>query len=170
MIGEIRDSETAEHAMRASLGGRAVFSTVHSNSSMGTIARLLDMGIERSLIAYALNGIIAQRLVRKTCEYCKEEYQPSEETIKYFELEDTKHKFVRGRGCEQCNNEGFKGRIGIFEMIELDDELRSLIIEGVGMKTLQEYVEKGEFKSLKKDAVEKVLAGQVTLEEIVRAV
>jgi len=165
MIGEIRDSETAENAVRAALTGRIVFSTVHSNSSIGTIARLLDMDIERSLIAYAINGIITQRLVRKICPHCVEKYAPSQEYLTYFNLNATDFEFKKGAGCNECNQTGYKGRTGIFEILEFDDQMRSMIIERAPMIELQRYAEKSGMKTLKEKALEAVGKGLTTLEE-----
>jgi len=167
MIGEIRDPDTAEHAVRASLTGRIVFATVHSNSTIGTVARLVDMNIERSLIAYALNGVLSQRLVRKICSHCKESYVPKEAYLKYFKLDVSSCEFVRGKGCKECNGTGYFGRVGIFEVLEFDDNIRSLIVERASMNDLQEYIEKSGMKFLMHDAVEKVLSGVTTIEEAV---
>lgn len=165
MIGEIRDAETAENAVRAALTGRIVFSTVHSNSSIGTIARLLDMNIERSLIAYAINGVITQRLVRKICSHCVEKYTPSQEYLTYFNLNPTDFEFKKGRGCGECNQTGYKGRTGIFEILEFDDQMRSMIIEKTPIIELQRYAEKSGMKTLKEKALEAVEKGITTLEE-----
>jgi len=170
MIGEIRDPETAEYAMRASLAGRIVFSTVHANSSVGTIARLLDMNIERSLIAYAVNGIISKRLVRRICKDCLENYTPEAQYLEYFGIEADAYNFTRGKGCNICGNTGYIGRLGIFEVLEFDDNIRHLIIDKASTAVIQEYVEKSGVKTLKQDALEKVLAGLTTLEEVARAV
>ncbi|OHA13222.1 MAG: hypothetical protein A2909_01470 [Candidatus Tagabacteria bacterium RIFCSPLOWO2_01_FULL_39_11] len=170
MVGEIRDPETAEYAVRASLTGRSVASTVHANTTIGIIARLIDMNIERSLIAYAVNGAIAQRLVRKICSSCKTSYAPDPELLKYFKLESATVEFMRGSGCDACNNTGYIGRTGIFEVLEFDDGLRSLIIEKTPMNVLQAHAEKTGLKTLKQDAVEKVLAGITTIEEASRSV
>lgn len=170
MIGEIRDGETAENAIRSSLAGKIVFSTIHANTVIGTIARLLDMGVERSLIAYSLNGVISQRLVRKVCPDCKIVYSPTTEYLKYFGLENTPSKFVRGQGCDKCQKTGYKGRVGIFEVFEFDNGLRTLIVEKAPLRSLEEYVEKAGMKTLKQDAVEKILAGITTAEEASRVV
>ncbi len=171
MIGEIRDPETAEYAIRASLMGRAVFSTVHSNSSVGILARLFDMGIERSLVAYALNGSISKRLVRRVCSACKTHYTPDEATLEYFGLDPKKeYNFVKGAGCDLCGKTGYKGRIGIFEIMEMDEGLKSLIMEKVPMSVLQAHLAKSGMRNLKQDIVEKALAGHTTLEEAIGAV
>ncbi len=168
MIGEIRDPETAEYAIRASLMGRAVFSTVHSNSSVGILARLFDMGIERSLVAYALNGSVSKRLVRRVCTFCKTPYTPDAATLEYFGLDPKKeYNFVKGAGCDLCGKTGYKGRVGIFEIVEMDEGLRSLIMEKVPMGVLQAHVEKSGMRNLKQDVVEKALAGFTTLEEAI---
>ncbi|MEK7082666.1 MAG: GspE/PulE family protein [Patescibacteria group bacterium] len=165
MIGEIRDPETAENAVRASLTGRIVLSTIHANTTLGTIPRLIDMNVERSLIAYALNGIVAQRLVRKVCADCRVNYTPHEEFLTYFNLDSAKHTFIKGSGCETCRHTGYKGRTGLFEVLYFDDTVQTLIIEKAPMKALEEYVASTGTKSLKQDALEKALAGITTLEE-----
>lgn len=166
MIGEIRDAETAEYAVRAALVGRTVFSTLHTNSSVGTIARLLDMNIDKSLIAYALNGVIASRLARKVCQTCKETYVPSREYLSRFQIDPSMHVFYRGKGCIACGDTGYRGRIGIFEVLEFDSELRSLIVAGASMSAIEDYVSKSRTKTLQKDALDKVFAGITTLESI----
>jgi len=170
MIGEIRDPETAQYATRASLTGRSVFSTVHSNSTIGTIARLFDMDVERSLIAYAINGIISKRLVRKICPHCQTPYNPLSEFLKFFNLEKADHQFIKGKGCDKCQGIGYFARTGLFEVLEFDDNLRAMIVDGASMDTLQEYAEKAGMKTLKQDAIEKVLANTTTLEEAIAAV
>ncbi len=170
MIGEIRDRETAEHAIRAALVGRTVFSSVHTNSSIGTIARLIDMGIEKSMIAYALNGVISSRLVKKNCEFCKENYTPSPEFCAYFDLDPSKHTFTRGAGCNACNNTGSSGRTGIFEVLEFDTLIRTMIVDGASMNDLQMAIEKGGRETLKKDALRKILKGIITIENAAHAI
>ncbi len=169
MIGEIRDPETAEYAMRASLMGRSVFSTVHSNSTVGIIARLIDMNIEHGLIAYALNGSISKRLVRRTCPRCKTPYTPGQHYLDYFQVPKNNQQFVKGAGCFECNNTGYKGRVGLFEVMEIDDNMRSLIVEKAPMRDLQDYVEK-HMKTLRQDALDKITAGDTTFEEAISAV
>ena len=165
MVGEIRDADTAENAVRASLTGRVVLSTIHANTTLGTIPRLLDMNVERSLIAYALNGVVAQRLVRKICPDCRTNYTPHQEFLTYFNLEANQHTFTKGAGCDSCHNTGYKGRTGLFEVLNFDDSVQTLIIEKASMKALDEYVAQSGIKTLKQDALEKALAGVTTLEE-----
>ena len=170
MVGEIRDPETAENAVRASLTGRIVLSTIHANTTLGTIPRLIDMNVERSLIAYALNGVVAQRLVRKVCSDCRVNYTPHQEFLTYFNLDPAKHTFIKGSGCETCRHTGYKGRTGLFEVLYFDDSVQTLIIEKAPMKALEEYVAASGMKSLKQDALEKALAGITTLEEVGKVV
>lgn len=164
MIGEIRDAETAEYAVRASLVGRIVFSTVHSNTSIGTIARLIDMDIERSMIAYALNGVISTRLVRKNCPMCRVTYNPGSEYLTHFGLKEGEHKFMKGLGCEACGGTGYSGRTGIFEVLEFDNTIRTMIVDRASMAELDAYVRGQGMKTLTEDALEKVFAGVTTLE------
>jgi type IV pilus assembly protein PilB len=170
MIGEIRDPETAEYAVRASLVGRNVFSTIHSNTTIGTIARLIDMNIERSLIAYALNGVISTRLVKKVCSGCKTFYMPSEEYLAYFGFEAKENTYLHGTGCGLCNNTGFAGRTGIFEVLEFDNRIRAMIIERKSMEELEAYALSAGMKTLKADAADRVLAGVTTIESVAHAV
>ena len=170
MIGEIRDQEAAEHAVSVSLIGRIVGSTVHSNSTIGTIARFIDMNIERSMIAYAINGIISRRLVRKICQSCPVEYEPDPKQLAHFGLTLGSQKFFKGKGCPDCRNTGYHGRIGIFEVLEFDSDFRSLIVARAAMSELEAYTIKIGMKTLKDDAVSKVLAGFTTLEEISKIV
>jgi len=171
MVGEIRDPDTAENAVRASLTGRVVLSTIHANTTLGTIPRLLDMNIERSLIAYALNGVVAQRLVRKVCPDCHITYTPHPEFLSYFNIADpSQYTFIKGAGCDNCRHTGFKGRTGLFEVLNFDDALQTLIIEKVSLKALEEHIAQSAMKTLKQDGLEKALAGITTLEEVGKVV
>jgi len=170
MVGEIRDPHTAEYAVRSALVGRIVGSTIHANTAIGTIARLLDLGIQRSILAHSINAIIAQRLVRKVCEKCLEEYEPSNIAMQHFGLELSHGPFHRGKGCDACNGTGFKGRTGIFSVMVLDDSLRSLIFDQRPLAEIQEHAIAGGMRTLKMDAAAKILAGLTTVEEAARAV
>lgn len=170
MIGEIRDPETAEQAVRASLMGRIVLSTIHANSALGTIARLIDMEVERSLVAYALNGVISQRLVRTICSSCRIAYTPDPKYLAYFDLNTREHEFMKGSGCEVCHKTGYAGRTSIAEVLEIDDDLELLIVERAPMHALVEYVAEKKMPTLKSDAIKKILAGITTCEEAARAV
>lgn len=170
MVGEVRDPETAEYAIRASLAGRIVFSTIHSNTTIGCVARLVDMSIERSLIAYSLNGIISQRLVRKICSDCKQPYTPSTAELAYFKLDPAGKQFFKGAGCATCGGSGFKGRVAIFEILEFTTGFRSLIIDRAPMETLQEYAEKNGMHTLKQEGAARAIEGLTTLEEVLQSV
>jgi len=170
MVGEIRDPHTAEYAVRSSLVGRIVGSTIHANTSIGTIARLLELGIQRSLIAHTINGIIAQRLVRTICEECREEYEPSKLHLAHLGLERAPGPFIRGRGCDRCGGTGYKGRTGIFSTLLFDDMMRGLIFDQTPLMEIQQYAIEHGMRTLKMDAASKVLAGKTTIEEAVRVV
>ena len=170
MIGEIRDPGTAEQAVRASLMGRIVLSTIHANSALGTIARLIEMKVERSLIAYALNGVISQRLVRTICPSCRIAYTPGLECLRYFGFEGKDHEFIKGKGCDLCHHTGYAGRTSIVEVLEIDDDLQLYIVERASMHKLAEYIAGKKLHTLKKDAINKILAGITTCEEAMRTV
>ncbi|PIQ91738.1 MAG: hypothetical protein COV70_02175 [Parcubacteria group bacterium CG11_big_fil_rev_8_21_14_0_20_39_22] len=170
MVGEIRDEEAASHAISASLVGRIVGSTVHSNSTMGTIARLIDMNIDRSMIAYAINGIISQRLARTNCPNCKELHQPDPDILEYFGLRKDQYEFYKGKGCQNCKETGFVGRVGLFEVVAFDSKIRSLIVSGAPMEELENYVFGNGNKDLKQDAINKAVAGLISIEEAARMV
>ena len=172
MVGEIRDTETAEISIQAALTGHLVFSTLHTNDSAGALTRLVNMGIEPFLVASSVVGVIAQRLVRKICEFCKEPYTPSPAVLKKWGLETTDGKpltLYKGTGCPECRGTGYKGRIGIYEVFEIDDAIRKMVIEGRPSHEIKEYAvkEKG-LKVLSMDGIEKVKQGITTLEEISR--
>jgi type II secretory ATPase GspE/PulE/Tfp pilus assembly ATPase PilB-like protein len=164
MIGEIRDGETAEYAVQASLTGRLVYSTLHANTTIGGIARLIDMNIERGLIAYAVRGIISQRLVRKICPACSAvEEHPREELISYLGLDGLNIEYRRGVGCQEC-------RTGIFEILPFDDDLRALIVDKASMSDLQAHAERAGMRTLRQNAINLVTAGITTVDEAARVV
>ncbi len=169
LLGEIRDFETAEVALHAALTGHLVFSTLHTNSSVGTIARLLDLGIKPFVAAQALECIIAQRLVRKICEHCREEIPPNEEEVYLLGalFDDPQLKTYQGRGCPKCNN-GYKGRIGLYEVLTMTDELRHHIAGGASSKELQEIAVANGLVTLIADAKTRVHNGLTTTYEVLR--
>lgn len=167
-VGEIRDEETAEIAMRSAITGHLVLSTIHTNNAIATLDRLVDIGIEPYLITTAVKGVIAQRLVRKICPYCKEEYTPSEEELSVldFTLDDLKgRKFYRGKGCPDCLNTGYRGRTGVFEILTLTNEVKNLFREGVSNRELTAAIMKSGFKPMIEDCRKLVLAGETTAAE-----
>jgi type IV pilus assembly protein PilB len=169
MVGEIRDKETAEVAIRASLTGHLVLSTLHTNDSLGSITRLLDMGVEPFLVASSLSGIIAQRLVRKVCRDCAETQVPTKREIEIFAKRGIKiEAIVRGRGCASCNMTGYKGRIAIHEVLVIDDSMRRVIMNGESFSRLRELALKNKTIFLIDDGLLKVKQGITTTEEVLR--
>jgi type IV pilus assembly protein PilB len=171
LVGEIRDRETAEIAVQASLTGHLVFSTLHTNDAPSAIARLLDLGLEPFLVTATLEGIVAQRLVRKICLSCKEQYTPSLEQLMEMELrpEDVKGRvFYYGRGCEACNNTGYRGRQGLYEIMTLDDEMRDMIIKHASTQVLRHEAKKRGMRTLRQCGLMSIYDGVTTIEEVVR--
>src|SRR5690606_20439779 len=171
LVGEIRDLETAEIAVQASLTGHLVFSTLHTNDAPSTITRLKDMGIPTFLITATVEAILAQRLVRKVCKNCREEYVPSQEVIDDLELsadEVRSHKFYRGAGCEICNNTGYKGRVGLFELLMMTNELRDLIMQNAQTEEIRRAAEKQGMVSLRRAGLDACLTGVTTPDEVIR--
>ncbi|PKG21684.1 GspE/PulE family protein [Niallia nealsonii] len=169
MVGEIRDKDTVEVAIRASLTGHLVLSTLHTNDSIGTITRLMDMGVEPFLVASSLNGIVSQRLVRKVCRDCKEEHAATKREVEIFSRRGIKiEKIVRGKGCSSCNMTGYKGRIAIHEVLVMNDELRKVIMNGESFMRLREIAEQNKTIFLLDDGLLKVKQGITTTEEVLR--
>ena len=171
MVGEIRDKETAEIAIQAALTGHLVFSTLHTNDASGAITRLIDMGIEPFLITSSLGAVLAQRLVRVVCKDCKEEYIPSSEVLKEIGLEggpDSRVKFYRGKGCLKCKDTGYKGRVGIYELMAMDEKLHNLIVAKASSEEIKRHCRSSGGLSLRQDGLEKAKAGITTIEEVLR--
>jgi type IV pilus assembly protein PilB len=171
MVGEIRDLETAEIAAQASLTGHLVFTTLHTNDAPSSIARLLDLGIEPFLVTATLEGIIAQRLVRKICENCKTPYQPTELQLRELDLtpEDIGGKqFYYGRGCSKCNKTGYRGRIAIFEIMTFNDRLRELVMNHASTNVLRTAAMKSGMKMLRDNGLEAIYDGITTIDEVVK--
>lgn len=169
MIGEIRDLETAQIAVRASLTGHLVLSTLHTNSAVESVSRLRDMGIEQFLIASSLVGVISQRLVRRVCRDCAvKEPATSREKELFQETGVEIHEISRGVGCPACNNTGYRGRLAVHEVLEVDDEVRTMIIDGRSQRDIMRYMKQANMKSLLQDGMEKVAQGVTTSEEVFR--
>jgi type IV pilus assembly protein PilB len=168
MVGEIRDRETAEIAVRSALTGHLVLSTLHANDAPSTAARLLDMGVEAYLLAASLEMVVAQRLVRKICESCKERVVVPEALRRQLWVSDPKAVFYRGAGCRECKQSGFSGRFGIFEVLDVTDSIRELIANRASTAALQAEARKQGMKLLRQDGAEKALAGLTTVEEVLR--
>ncbi len=167
MVGEIRDAETADIAVHAALTGHLVLSTLHTNDAPSAVTRLSDMGIEPFLIASSLEGVIAQRLVRRICENCKEPYQPTEEELRELGIEDYEGPFYRGRGCENCLGTGYRGRVGIFEVLELDDQLKTLITKTQDANEIKKLARTKGYKTMLEDGIRKVKEGITTSNEVI---
>lgn len=170
MVGEVRDPETAETAVRAALTGHLVFTTLHTNDAVGAIPRLKDIGPDPGLVSDALLGVIAQRLVRRICPHCAEPHQPTPEAFERLGLQASKVDTSRcqiGRGCKQCFGSGYLGREAVVEMVEIDDTIREIIHEG-NTPDLRHYLQEIDFMSFRKAAVEKVLSGATTCDEVSR--
>ena len=171
MVGEVRDLETAEIAAQASLTGHLVFTTLHTNDAPSTIARLLDLGVEPFLITATIEGIVAQRLVRKICQNCKAPYEPTEEQL--FELrltpDDIKDKkFFYGKGCSRCNNSGYRGRIALFEIMAFDDDIRELIMNSASTNIIRSAAQKVGMTLLRENGLSAIYDGVTTVDEVVK--
>jgi len=173
MVGEIRDLETAETAVQASLTGHLVLSTLHTNDAPSAVTRLVDMGVEPFLISASVIGVLAQRLGRRICQNCKEPYKPPAEALHRvgFNVENADDVvFYRGRGCEQCKHTGYRGRNGMFEFMLLTEEIQDLIVKRAPLSEVRNAALASGMKTLKMDGFQKVLEGLTTVEEVMRVV
>ena len=171
LIGEIRDLETAEIAIQASLTGHLVFSTLHTNDAPSTITRLKNMGVPAFLITATLESILAQRLVRRICSKCKEETNVTPEMLGELEMKAEQlagKQIFKGRGCDHCNNTGYRGRVGLYEILSVNDEIRDLIINGASTELLREAACRNGMVSLREAGLERVYEGYTTVEEVIR--
>ena len=171
LVGEIRDLETAEIAIQASLTGHTVFSTLHTNDAPSTVTRLKDMGVPTFLITATVEAILAQRLVRRICPECRQETEPTEDMLLELELTPERikgRKFYQGAGCATCNNTGYKGRVGLFELMVLDDELRDMINDNCNTDDLRDKAKSKGMKILRDTGIDFIFDGTTTAEEIVR--
>ncbi|MDE1889185.1 MAG: Flp pilus assembly complex ATPase component TadA [Planctomycetota bacterium] len=171
LVGEIRDEETSQIAIQSALTGHLVFSTLHTSDAPTTVTRLIDMGIKPYLISSTVEAVISQRLVRKICDSCKEEYKPADESLKELNLErqDIKEKnFFRGKGCSNCRNTGYKGRMGIFEIMVIKEETRRLIAEQANTNLIRIAAKKNGMRTLRESGLIAIDDGLTTIEEIVR--
>ena len=171
LVGEIRDLETAEIAVQASLTGHMVFSTLHTNDAPGTITRMKDMGVPTFLITATVEAILAQRLVRRVCFKCSEEYHPAAEVLDDLQLDanDLKGKqFFRGAGCDTCNNTGYKGRVGLFELMIMNNELREQVMQNASVDELRETARKNGMITLRDAGMAAAFEGTTTPEEVIR--
>jgi len=168
MVGEIRDSDTAEIAIRAALTGHLVLSTLHTNDAPTAIARLVDMGVEPFLVISSLRLVMAQRLVRKTCTHCKESYEPNASLRKRFSIDAEKVEFYKGKGCDYCNQSGYSGRTAIIEMLPISEKIAELILNQSNSIDIRKQAQAEGMLSLNQHALQKVKTGITTLEEIAK--
>ncbi len=172
MVGEIRDLETATIAINASLTGHLVFSTLHTNDAPSAVTRLIDIGVKPFLVASSTRGLMAQRLVRRVCKQCAAPYVPTDAERKALSLDSANTQgatFLKGKGCANCNNTGYRGRFGIFEIFVIDDDARRLIYEKVSASVLRNRAREMGMRTLREDGIRKVLAGLTTPDEVIRA-
>jgi type II secretory ATPase GspE/PulE/Tfp pilus assembly ATPase PilB-like protein len=173
MIGEIRDEETAHIGIRAALTGVLVFSTIHASDAVSTLGNLYDFKIPGYLLSNTLLAVISQRLLRKICPYCKIEFEADDNQLAMLDLDPEKHKglkLARGAGCPACFQTGYLGRSGIFEIMEINDTLRELIFQQIAKDVLRRVAIDLGMRTLKQNAVDKVIEGGTTLEEVYRVV
>jgi len=172
LVGEIRDLETAQIAIHASLTGHLVFSTLHTNDAPTAITRLLDLGLEPFLVTATLEAIVAQRLVRRVCMKCRDEFEPTEDMLWELDLtpEEVRGRtFYFGKGCETCNNTGYKGRLGLFEIMHMDDQLRDLILHESSTNVVRDEAKKRGMRTLRDSGLMAIYDGATTIEEVVKA-
>jgi general secretion pathway protein E len=171
LIGEIRDLETAEIAIQASLTGHLVFSTLHTNDAASAITRLVDMGVEPFLVASSLVAVLAQRLVRVLCKDCREAYDLSPEELNELGLREPERRVpgFKPSGCSACNYTGYHGRLGIFELMLVDDAIRGMVSENIDAKSIKQTAQREGMQSLRSDGARKVLQGTTSVAEIIRA-
>jgi type IV pilus assembly protein PilB len=171
LVGEIRDVETAEIAVQAALTGHMVFSTLHTNDSPATVTRLRDMGVQPFLITATVEAILAQRLVRRICANCKEEIVPGADVLADLELTSDQiagKSFFRGRGCDKCHGTGYKGRLGLYELLVMNDDIRDLVIRNASTEEIRELARKGGMVTLRDSGMAGMFAGLTTAEEVIR--
>ncbi len=168
MVGEIRDRETAEIAIHAALTGHLVFATLHTNDAAGAATRLMDMGIEPFLIASSTIGILAQRLARQICDRCKKPYHAAPELLKSLGLAEGAVTFYRGEGCPACKNSGYKGRIGIYELLEMNDDIRGLIVAKATSSAIKASAAQKGSKTLRQEGLIRAASGITSVEEVLR--
>jgi len=171
MIGEIRDQETAVMAIQSALTGHLVFSTLHTNDAASAVTRLLDLGIEPYLVSSSLMGVLAQRLVRRVCSHCAEPYTPLQselDALRYAPNPKLFENFRKGKGCEECRGTGYHGRAGCFELLTVDDEIRTLIHAHETASAINNAAMRAGMHSLSDDGLVKVEQGKTTLEEVMR--
>jgi type II secretory ATPase GspE/PulE/Tfp pilus assembly ATPase PilB-like protein len=170
MVGEIRDGETAQIAVRAALTGHLVLSTLHTNDAVSTLVRLINIGVEPFLVATAVNVAAAQRLVRKICRHCKEAYRPSAEEIALFAPDPCPEVLYRGRGCKECRNLGYSGRMALYEVFWVNAQIRRLVLDGADDDVIRKHAAESGMVNLRSAGFRQVVKGATTLEEVMAVV
>jgi type II secretory ATPase GspE/PulE/Tfp pilus assembly ATPase PilB-like protein len=169
MVGEIRDHETAITAIQAALTGHLVLSTLHTNDAPSSITRLVNIGIEPFLVAAGLNGVLAQRLLRKLCAQCKRELEPNEEMQEFLQHQGmSADKLWSGKGCDRCRNTGYSGRVGIYELLSVDDSLRDVVARNPNVAELRRLCMERGMVTLRTDGLRKAARGLTSVEEVLR--
>lgn len=168
MVGEIRDAETAKIAVEAAMTGHLVLSTLHTNDAPGALPRLIDMGVEPFLVATATAGVLAQRLVRRICGNCKVEYEPPDSVLKAIGMSGKTVKLHKGEGCRTCSGTGYKGRMGIYEVMVVNEEIRQLVMEEASADRIRDAAIRNGMRTLRQDGILKALQGHTTVEEVFR--
>lgn len=171
LVGEIRDYETAEIAVQSALTGHLVFSTLHTNDAPSAITRLRDMGVPSFLITATLEAVLAQRLVRRICVECRTEFEPSDELLMELQLpieQARKYKFYYGKGCGRCNNSGYKGRVGLFELLFITDDIRDMVTSDASVDDVRNYARSQGMTTLRESGLKLIFDGQTTIDEVVR--
>nr|WP_237226759.1 GspE/PulE family protein [Rubinisphaera sp. JC750] len=171
LVGEIRDYETAEIAIQSALTGHLVFSTLHTNDAPSAVTRLRDMGVQPFLITATVEGVLAQRLVRKICTECRAEFEPSDDLLMELQLpiqQARQYKFYYGRGCQRCNNSGYKGRIGIYELMTIDDDIRDMISNNASVDEMRNLARSQGMTTLRESGLKLIFDGVTTIDEVVR--
>ena len=170
LVGETRDKETADNAVQASLTGHLVFSTIHTNSAPATFTRIIDMGVEPFLVASSLVAVLAQRLVRRLCPHCKEQYRPTDEELHDVGLDPVRYPdpLWRAVGCSECNNKGYRGRMGIYELLIVTERVRALVTSGADAGQIRKQAIFDGMKTLREDGIRKAMEGNTSLDEVMR--
>jgi len=169
MVGEIRDGETAEIATRAAITGHLVFSTLHTNDAASSITRMIDMGIEPFMMSSSVVGIIAQRLVRRLCPQCKEEFKPDENDLEVLDLKEGEEATIyRAKGCNNCNNTGYKGRIAVYEIMTISREVKEMISKNANSDDIKDAAIRNGLRTLRMNCSRLVKNGTTTIDEMMR--
>jgi type IV pilus assembly protein PilB len=171
MVGEIRDLETAQIAIQASLTGHLVLSTLHTNDAPGAVTRLVDMGVEPFLIASSLEAVLAQRLVRRICKQCRTPYEPPAALLQQLGIDPVdigNREFFYGRGCEHCSDSGYRGRMGVYEWLRLSESIRDLVVERASTMVIKQKALEQGMRTLRDDGLRSIFDGATSIEEVIK--